>query len=161
MDDAAIAAAVSPARSEPGQLWSILKDVRGSGLTSAGPQNEWAVGARGRATATAEKTGSAARPAICQRRSRTVVSCISLPSRARGEGGRTGAAPTAPATSRECLPPRVSGWLGSPGQLPAQVDRHLRAVGEAGGRTVEREVVGLVVAAPIGPEDPFLEIARR
>src|ERR1041385_6381068 len=41
IDDAAMAAAVSPARSEPGQFWSILNDVRGSGLTSAGPQNEW------------------------------------------------------------------------------------------------------------------------
>lgn len=42
-DEAAIAAAVSPARSEPGQLSSILKDGRGEGLTSAGPQNEWSV----------------------------------------------------------------------------------------------------------------------
>src|SRR5215469_12521266 len=43
IEEAAIAAAVSPARSEPGQLSSILNDVLGEGLTSAGPQNEWSV----------------------------------------------------------------------------------------------------------------------
>jgi hypothetical protein len=41
MDDAAIAAAVSPARSAPPQLASILYEGRAIGITSAGPHHLW------------------------------------------------------------------------------------------------------------------------
>ncbi len=43
IEEAAIAAAVSPARSEPGQLASILYDGRATGITSAGPHQAWSM----------------------------------------------------------------------------------------------------------------------